>query len=922
MPLVSYDSRSFSIDSRRVWLVSGSIHYARVPRGQWRDRLRAACEAGLNCVETPVVWSMHEREPGVFDFEDDLDLRHFVKAAAEEGLYCMLRPGPYVGSMYDFGGLPPYLHGVADKKGNRVRFREDEPQFLEAVDRFFRALMQQVGDLQVASPGAAGSAAYDYAPGSAAGGYQGEGGGPIVTMQVEHAWESHHPEQPYLDRLVSMLRQHGCAVPLTNANNLWQPVEGTVDTWRGDASLPAIMRQLSVVQPEAPTIVSQLDAAAHETAGPEQPEEPDPDTLAYRVAGLIGVGAQFNLSPFHAGTNLGFAGAASSSAIAAPLGEAGQRGDAFRAAKRLCTFASQFGHVLANSEGRATPSVSLNEADHPAAVLHQRSSQGELVMLIKSAKDRTKHTELMLGSGLTLDVPHAGQRAAWVLLDTNLGGRTTLDYTSLSPWALIDRKLLVVFGPAGATGQVSIDGQHHNVTVPTGKTPLVIEGDPVHIAVLNHDQIDAAYRCSEGLLIGCDGFDDAGRPVPLAGWGTQITISPGGGVQRKRVKPATKPTAPRLGKWQTLSLKALVDGTDPGYQSIEGPAPLGALSQGNAYGWYRLNNAKPATGKVLPRANGGRLHLYQKDKLAALLGRGEGADQDAKQLKLAGDTVVFVDALEHRSLGQGVGADPKGLADHLYTVKPIKAAAPEVTKQPAGDPFAVSGYVHHQRTGARPMSEALAWTVKPESRKPVILGIDGLDQPCVISVNDEPVHYHAGTHGPGLLRLVLDPAELEPMTGGKNTIKLELLGPLAEGVKTAQHVHFYQTTGIATPKDGWAFAPWTIPAFNDDAWRSVPKTLPSQPSWLGCTFNTTSLDAPLYLDPQGMSKGQIILNGHHLGGYWQQTREGKLVDADKRYYLPEAWLRLDEPNELMLFDEHGRTPGKCRLVYSAQSDFL
>ena len=124
------------------------------------------------------------------------------------------------------------------------------------------------------------------------------------------------------------------------------------------------------------------------------------------------------------------------------------------------------------------------------------------------------------------------------------------------------------------------------------------------------------------------------------------------------------------------------------------------------------------------------------------------------------------------------------------------------------------------------------------------------------------------------------------------------------------------TTGNVTPKDGWAFAPWTVPGFDDDAWRNVPKTLPSQPSWLGCTFNVTSLDSPLYLEPNGMSKGQIILNGRHLGGYWQQTREGKLVDADKRYYLPEAWLKLDAPNELMLFDEHGRTPGKCKLVYT------
>ena len=104
MPEVSYDSRSFSIDGRRIWLISGSMHYARMPRGLWRRRIRAAKQAGLNCIETCVYWNAHEREPGVFDFTGDLDLRAFIQTVADEGLYCILRPGPYVGSAWDFDG--------------------------------------------------------------------------------------------------------------------------------------------------------------------------------------------------------------------------------------------------------------------------------------------------------------------------------------------------------------------------------------------------------------------------------------------------------------------------------------------------------------------------------------------------------------------------------------------------------------------------------------------------------------------------------------------------------------------------------------------------------------------------------------------------------------------------------------------------
>jgi beta-galactosidase len=855
---------------------------------------------------------MHEPEPDKFDFDGELDLKAFIKTAAEEGLYVILRPGPYVGDDYDFGGLPAYLHGISDKKNNRVKFRENEPQFLEAVDRYIRALMEQVGDLQIASPGPSGSSSFTYAPGSAAGGYQGEGGGPIIMMQVEHAWESHNDEQLYLTRLVSMFRQHGCDVPLTNANNLWQPVDGTIDTWRGVESLPAMMRQLATIEPNVPAFVSHLETSQPVAWGQEPSAQPDANMLAYRIAGLIGVGAQFNLAPFHGGSALGFAGRALSDA---PLAETGQRGETYQAIKRVCTFASQFGYLLANSETQPAPVTALNETNHPVAVVHQRSSQGSLVMLIKSPKDRTKHTELLLGNGLTLDVPHAGQCVAWALLNTSLGGRTTLDYTSLSPWALIDRKLLVVFGPAGASGDISIDGEHHTVTVPNGKTPLVIKGDPIHIAVLNHDQIDAAYRNADGLIIGCDGTDAEGKPKPLKGWGTQFTITTDGKASRKRINPVAKPSAPRFGKWQALSLRTLVDGSDASYQPIDGPASLGELGQAYGYGWYRLSNKKAPAGKVLPHVGGDRLHVYQKGKLSALLGTGEGAEASTTPLKLGNTTIVLADALHRCSEGQGVGSDPKGLPSHLYHVKAIKAGKPSVTRQAAGDPFNAVGYAHHQRAGTRPMSEALAWEIKPESRKPIILEIASLGQPCVISVNEEPVGYYPAADGPDPLRLLLDPAEIEAMTGGKNVIRLELLAPLAEHVKIDRHVSIYQTTGLATPKDGWAFAHWTIPAFDDDAWRDVPKTLPSQPSWLGAAFNIKSLNAPLYLEPNGMCKGQIVLNGHNVGRYWLQTREGKIVGPHDRYLLPEAWLKLEEPNELMLFDEHGRTPDKCKLVY-------
>src|SRR5690606_38617250 len=91
----------------------------------------------------------------------------------------------------------------------------------------------------------------------------------------------------------------------------------------------------------------------------------------------------------------------------------------------------------------------------------------------------------------------------------------------------------------------------------------------------------------------------------------------------------------------------------------------------------------------------------------------------------------------------------------------------------------------------------------------------------------------------------------------------------------------------------------------------------SVPRWFRSTFSVARADVPLWLEPRGMSKGQVYLNGHNVGRYFVATADGKAVPPQSRYYLPEPWLHTDKPNELILFDEHGKHPGKCRLVYDA-----
>ena len=101
--------QDFFLDGVPTKLYSGAVHYFRVPRQYWYDRLMKLKSAGLNGVETYVPWNLHEPRPGQFDFAGDLDVEHFLALAKEVGLFVLLRPGPYICSEWDWGGLPYWL---------------------------------------------------------------------------------------------------------------------------------------------------------------------------------------------------------------------------------------------------------------------------------------------------------------------------------------------------------------------------------------------------------------------------------------------------------------------------------------------------------------------------------------------------------------------------------------------------------------------------------------------------------------------------------------------------------------------------------------------------------------------------------------------------------------------------------------------
>src|ERR1700679_1128015 len=166
------DGDHFSLDGKPFRVLSGEMHYARVPREYWRDRLRKAKAMGLNAITTYVFWNVHEPQPGVYDFSGNNDVAEFIREAQQEGLYVILRPGPYVCAEWEFGGYPAWL-----LKDHSIVVRSSDPRFMGQARRWIARLGQELAPLQIGN------------------------GGPIILTQVENEYGSYGDDHAYMEQI-------------------------------------------------------------------------------------------------------------------------------------------------------------------------------------------------------------------------------------------------------------------------------------------------------------------------------------------------------------------------------------------------------------------------------------------------------------------------------------------------------------------------------------------------------------------------------------------------------------------------------------------------------------------------------------------------------------------------------------------------
>lgn len=303
---LSFHHGDFVFKGKPLRIFSGAMHYFRTVPEYWQDRLEKAKACGLNTVETYVPWNLHEPKPGHYKNDGILDLRRFIKMASDLDLHVIFRPGPYICSEWDFGGLPSWLLADPDMK-----VRSNYKGYQDAVRRYFSWLLPQITDLQSSQ------------------------GGPIFAVQVENEYGSFSFEPAHLVWLRDLLWDLGITELLVTSDNetcargmralFESQTEGKAKSEVGLFNIPGVLPtangmtvdELKAVFKEIrrdrggdeasrPLMVMELWSGWFDYWGAPIHETTTAHSLLETVRFAFSQGSSINLYMFHGGTNFGF----------------------------------------------------------------------------------------------------------------------------------------------------------------------------------------------------------------------------------------------------------------------------------------------------------------------------------------------------------------------------------------------------------------------------------------------------------------------------------------------------------------------------------------------------------------------------------------------------------------------------------------
>lgn len=312
----------FELNGKPFVIRAAELHYPRIPKEYWEHRIQMCKAMGMNTICIYLFWNLHEQQQGVYDFSGQNDVAAFVKLVQKNGMYCIVRPGPYVCAEWDMGGLPWWL---LKKDDIQVRTIQDE-FFMQSAAAYLKKAGEQLASLQI------------------------QKGGNIIMVQVENEYGVWGNDGTYMSKIRDLLRSSGfdkvqlfrCDWASNFDRYKVDDVASTLNFGAG-ANIEEQFKKFKTVNPDAPLMCSEYWTGwfdqwgrPHETRGVESFLGSLKDMMDRKIS--------FSLYMAHGGTSFGqwsganappYAPTVSSYDYDAPINESGQPTEKFYAIRNL-----------------------------------------------------------------------------------------------------------------------------------------------------------------------------------------------------------------------------------------------------------------------------------------------------------------------------------------------------------------------------------------------------------------------------------------------------------------------------------------------------------------------------------------------------------------------------------------------------------
>ena len=273
---------SFLLNGKPFIVKAAEVHYPRIPRPYWDHRIKMCKALGMNTVCIYIFWNIHEQQEGQFDFSGNNDVAEFCRLAQKNGMYVIVRPGPYVCAEWEMGGLPWWLLKKKD-----IKLRERDPYFMERVKIFEEKVGEQLSGLTI------------------------QKGGPIIMVQVENEYGSYGEDKPYVSEIRDCLRGiYGSELALFQCDWASNFEKNGLDdlTWTMNfgtgANIDQQFKRLGELRPNAPKMCSEFWSGWFDKWGARHETRPA-KAMVEGMDEMLSKGISFSLYMTHGGTSFG-----------------------------------------------------------------------------------------------------------------------------------------------------------------------------------------------------------------------------------------------------------------------------------------------------------------------------------------------------------------------------------------------------------------------------------------------------------------------------------------------------------------------------------------------------------------------------------------------------------------------------------------